>query len=73
MDTATRAIVEAGYTPKTIEEWAKAHLETLNSKWKEFTNLIKDKKDVTVDAKELLRDVKSWLVKEKEGATVNQR
>lgn len=73
MDTATRAIVEAGYTPKTIEEWAKAHMDTLNSKWKEFTNLIKDKKDVTVDAKELLREVKNWLVKEKEGATVNQR
>ena len=45
MDIATQAIVDAWYTPKSLSEWAKAHTETLNKKWNEFKQMIKDKSD----------------------------
>ena len=73
MDLATKTIVESWYTPKTISEWAKAHAATLNKKWNEFKQLIKDKSDVEVDSSEVLHEIKDFIKREKEWATVNQR
>ena len=73
MDTATRAIVEAWYTPKNLAEWADAHLKTLNKLWNEFTAKVKDKADVTVDATKVVESTQKYLDSLGEDITVNQR
>ena len=73
MDIATQAIVDAWYTPKSLSEWAKAHTETLNKKWNEFKQMIKDKSDFEVDVKELLTEVKDYIKREREWATEAQK
>lgn len=73
MDIATQAIVDAWYTPKSMSEWAKAHTETLNKKWNEFKQMVKDKADFEVDVKELLTEVKDYIKREREWATEAQK
>lgn len=73
LDIAENAVVEAWYTPKTIAEWAKAHTETLNKKWNEFKQMVKDKSDYEIDVKEILTEVKDYIKREKEGATAAQK
>ena len=73
MDIATQAIVDAWFSPKNISEWAKAHTETLNQKWNEFKQMVKDKWDVIVDVKDILEDVKNYIKSEREWATEVQK
>lgn len=73
MDLANKAIIEAWYTPKNTAERVVAHLETLNKRWKEFTDKVKWKADVDVSSERLAKVLEDHINAAWKNITENQR